>query len=37
MEWVLNEFRYIDNSSMIIYKKKATDAMKNVIDNTPGR
>ena len=37
MEWVLNEFRYLDKSSMIIYKKKANDAIKQLIDNTPGR
>lgn len=37
MEWVLCEFRYLDKSSMIIYKKKAHDSMKNLIDSTPGR
>ena len=37
LEWVLGEFRYIDNSNLIIYKKKATDAMKQFIENTPGR
>ncbi len=37
MEWVLCEFRYLDKSSMIIYKKKANDSMKNLIENTPGR
>jgi hypothetical protein len=37
MAWVLNEFRYLDKSSMIIYKKKANDAIKQLIDNTPGR
>jgi hypothetical protein len=37
LEWVLGEFRYIDNSNLIIYKKKATDAMKQLIENTPGR
>ena len=37
MDWVLGEFRYVDNSSMIIYKKKATDALKLLVDNTPGR
>ena len=37
LDWALCEYRYIDKSSMIIYKKKATDAMKQLIDNTPGR
>lgn len=37
MAWVLNEYRYLDKSSMIIYKKKANDAMKTLIDATPGR
>lgn len=37
MEWVLCEFRYLDKSSMIIYKKKANDSMKNLIENTSGR
>lgn len=37
MEWVLCEFRYLDKSSMIIYKKKANDAMKNAIESTAGR
>ena len=37
MDWVLCQYRYIDKSSMLIYKKKATDAMKQLIDNTTGR
>lgn len=36
-EWVLNEFRYMDKSSNLIYKKKAHDTYKNLIENTPGR
>ena len=37
LEWAIQEFRYIDNTSKMIYKKMATDAYKNVINNTPGR
>ena len=37
MEWAIQEFRYIDNTSKMIYKKMATDAYKNCINNTPGR
>lgn len=36
-DWVLNEFRYMDKSSNLIYKKKAHDTYKNMIENTPGR
>jgi hypothetical protein len=36
LEWALNEFRYQDNANLI-YKKKASDAYKALIDNTPGR
>ncbi len=36
-EWVLNEFRYLDKTSSVIYKKKANDTFKNLIENTPGR
>ena len=34
---MLNEFRYTDSTSALIYKKKANDAMKQMIENTPGR
>jgi hypothetical protein len=27
-EWALNEFRYLDKSSPVVYNKKAADAMK---------
>ena len=37
MEWAIQEFRYIDNTSKMIYKKMATDAYKNCINDTPGR
>jgi hypothetical protein len=36
-DWVLNEFRYLDKTSMVIYKKKANDTFKQLIENTPGR
>lgn len=36
-DWVLNEFRYLDKTSPVIYKKKAADTYKNLIENTPGR
>ena len=36
-EWVLNEFRYTDKTSDVIYKKKANDSFKQLIENTPGR
>ena len=36
-EFVLTEFRYIDKTNMVIYQKKATDAMRQLIENTPGR
>jgi len=32
MEWALNEFRYVDKTSQIVYKKKAKDAIKQYID-----
>ena len=37
LEWALNEFRYTDTTNTLIYKKKAADAYKALIDNTPGR
>ena len=36
LEWALNEFRYSD-SAIIIYKKRATDAQRTIIESTPGR
>ena len=37
LEWAIQNFRYIDNTSGMIYKKMANDAYRNVINNTPGR
>jgi hypothetical protein len=37
LDWALSEFRYVDTTSPVIYKKKATDAFRNLIDNTAGR
>jgi hypothetical protein len=37
LEWATQEYRYIDNTSMMIYKKMATDGYKNCINSTPGR
>lgn len=37
MNYVLNEFRYLDKTNEIIYRKKASDAFRNAINNTPGR
>jgi hypothetical protein len=36
-DWVLNEFRYLDKTSPVIYKKKAVDGMKSLIENTASR
>jgi Cyclophilin type peptidyl-prolyl cis-trans isomerase/CLD len=36
LEWALNEFRYSDSANLI-YKKRATDAQRQLIENTPGR
>ena len=37
LEWALNEFRYVDSTNPMIYKKKSTDAYRALIENTPGR
>jgi hypothetical protein len=37
LEWAIQNFRYIDNTSSMIYKKMANDAYRSVINNTPGR
>ena len=37
IDWALNEFRYLDSTSDIIYEKKALDAYRSLIDNTPGK
>jgi len=37
MSYVLQEFRYLDKTNVIIYRKKASDAFKNAINSTPGR
>lgn len=37
LEWVLNEFRYVDSTSPAIYKKQANDTYRKLIEGTPGR
>jgi len=37
MEWALREFRYIDSTNVLIYKKQAYDIHRNLINNSPGR
>ena len=37
LEWALNEFRYVDTTTVILNKKHASDAYRALIDNTPGR
>lgn len=37
LEWALNEFRYVDTTSLLIYKKRSTDAFRQLIEATPGR
>lgn len=37
LEWALQEFRYTDKTSVLIYKKLAADAHRSAINNTPGR
>ena len=37
IDWALNEFRYVDSTSNLIYKKKALDAYRGLIDNTLGK
>ena len=37
LEWALNEFRYVDTTSPLIYKKRASDAYRKLIEGTPGR
>lgn len=37
LEWALQQFRYTDNTHDIIYKKLAYDAIKRVVNETPGR
>ena len=37
LEWALNEFRYVDSESPQVYKKRAEDAYKKLIEGTPGR
>lgn len=37
LEWALQEFRYTDRTSALIYKKIASDTHRNAINNTPGR
>jgi hypothetical protein len=37
MEWALQEFRYVDNTIELIYKKQASDAYKKAIHESEGR
>jgi hypothetical protein len=37
LDWALSEFRYVDSSKDMIYKKRASDAMRQLIDNNPNR
>ena len=37
LEWALQVFRYTDKTNALIYKKIAADALRNAINNTPGR
>lgn len=37
LEWALNEFRYVDTTNALIYKKRSIDAFKGLIENTSGR
>jgi len=37
LEWALQEFRYTDKTSILIYRKLAGDAHRTAINNTPGR
>ena len=36
-EWALQEYRYVDNTVNLIYKKQASDAYKKTIHDTEGR
>ena len=37
MEWALQNFKYTDKTNKLIYRKAASDALRNAIMNTPGR
>lgn len=37
LEWALQHYRYTDKTSALIYKKAANDALRNAINDTPGR
>lgn len=37
MEWVLQEFRYMDKTNALIYRKLAFDAQKAIINDSPGK
>ena len=37
LEWALQQFRYVDTSNQIIYKKLAINLHKEMINNTKGR
>ena len=37
LEWALQEFRYVDNTVHLIYKKQANDAFRKTIHETEGR
>jgi hypothetical protein len=37
LEWALRYFRYTDKTSILIYRKAASDAHRLAINETPGR
>lgn len=37
MEWALQEFRYMDKTSVLIYRKQAFDAHRTIINESPGK
>ena len=37
MEWTLQEFRYMDKTSVLIYRKQAFDAHRAIINDSPGK
>ena len=37
MEWALQEFRYVDNTSNLLYKKMANNEIVKTFNKSPGR
>jgi hypothetical protein len=37
LEWALQNFKYVDNTNLLIYKKMAAKHIKDQINNTKGR